>query len=61
MIGGITMTTYERINGNMECPFCGETLIEHELSDTVACRNINCRFNNENVIENLFNYKEINQ
>lgn len=55
------MTTYERINGNMECPFCGETLIEHELSDTVACRNINCRFNNENVIENLFNYKEINQ
>jgi hypothetical protein len=54
------MTTYERMHGNMECPFCGKILIEHELSDTVACRDINCRFN-KNVIENLFNYKEISQ
>lgn len=41
------MTTYEMIHGNMECPFCGKILIEHELSDSVACRDANCRFNDE--------------
>jgi DNA-directed RNA polymerase subunit M/transcription elongation factor TFIIS len=49
------MTTYEMIHGNMECPFCGKILIEHEISDTVACRNINCRFNENVDIFQIYN------
>lgn len=47
------MITYEIIHGNMECPFCGKILIEQEYTDQVYCRDNNCEFNKDIIIELL--------
>lgn len=47
------MTTYEMIHGNMECPCCGKILIEQEYTDQVYCRDSNCKFNRDIMMELL--------